>query len=103
MTTTAAPALPPPVEKFLSGGPRKLYLGGKWIESASGKRFKTMNPATGEPLAEVCEADAADVDAAVKAARAAVESGLWSKVNPGEKAKILWKIADLMEKHIDEL
>src|SRR5579859_1475550 len=103
MTTTAAPALPPQVEKFISGGPKKLYLGGKWVESVSGKTFKTMNPATGEPLAEVCEASQADVDLAVKSARSAYESGLWSKVNAGEKAKILWKIADLMEKNIEEL
>src|SRR5579863_5732600 len=103
MTTTAAPALPPQVHKFLSFGPKKLYLGGKWVESVSGKAFKTMNPATGEVLAEVYEAAEADVDLAVKAARTAFESGLWSKVNPAEKAKILWKIADLIEKNIDEL
>src|SRR5262245_30717058 len=100
MTTTAAPTLPPQVQKFLSGGPKKLYIGGKWVESASGKAFKTMNPATGEVLAEVCEAAEADVDLAVEAARKAFESGLWSKVNAGDKAKILWKIADLMEKNI---
>lgn len=103
MTTTAAPALPPQIHKFLSGGPKKMYLGGKWVESASGKTFKTMNPATGEPLAEVCEATEADVEQAVLFARKAFESGLWSKVNPAEKAKILWKIADLIEKNIDEL
>ena len=103
MSTTAAPTLPPQVEQYLSSSPKKLYLAGKWVASEKGKTFKAMNPATGEPLAEVYEADAADVDVAVKSARAAHESGLWSKVNPSEKAKILWKIADLMEKNIDEL
>src|SRR5271170_6908789 len=100
MTTTTT-ALPHQVQKFLSGGPKKMYLGGKWVESVSGKTFKTMNPATGEPLAQVCEATEADVELAVAFARKAFEAGLWAKVNPAEKAKILWRIADLIEKNID--
>src|SRR3974390_1889854 len=103
MTTSAVSTLPPQVQKFLSGGPKKMYLGGKWVESATRKTFKTFNPATAEVLAEVCEATEADVEQAVLFARQAFESGLWSKINPAEKAKILWKIADLIEKNADDL
>ncbi|MBI3549947.1 MAG: aldehyde dehydrogenase family protein [Elusimicrobia bacterium] len=106
-TTPPTPSAPPApnaaVQAFLSGGPKKLYIGGKWADSQKGKTFKAMNPATGQALAEVQEADAADVDAAVKAAREAFDKGPWPKMNPGERAKILWKIADLIEKNFDEL
>lgn len=103
MTTTEALPLDPAVQKFISSGPKKLYIGGKWVESKAGKTFKALNPATGETIAEVYEAKAEDVDAAVTAARENFDSGAWSKMNPAERAKILWKIGDLIEQHIDEL
>ena len=103
MTTAETPTLPPPVQKFLSGGPKKLFLGGKWVESAAGKTFKTMNPASGEPLAEVYEADEKDADLAVQCARETFDKGDWARLNAAERAKILWKVAELVEKNIDEL
>ncbi|MBI4346944.1 MAG: aldehyde dehydrogenase family protein, partial [Elusimicrobia bacterium] len=101
--TTETLAIDPAVQKFLSGGAKKLYLGGKWVDARGGKTFKALNPASGETLAEVCEAGAEDVDAAVGAAREAFENGPWSKMNPAERGKILWRVADVLEKHIDEL
>ena len=69
---------------------------------ASGKRFDTHNPATGELLATVAEGDAEDINRAVAAARRAFE-GPWSKVKPFERQKILLRLADLVEKNFDEL
>jgi phenylacetaldehyde dehydrogenase len=82
--------------------PRKMLIGGKWLDAASGKTFPTYNPATGEVLARVAEGEKEDIDRAVKAARAAFESGPWRKLTPSERGRIIWKIADLIEKHLEE-
>src|SRR5262249_18415441 len=81
----------------------KLLIDGKWVNAASGKTFETLNPATGEVIAKVAEADKADVDKAVEAARAAFETGAWSKTSASERGRLLHKLADLVEKNIDEL
>ncbi|HEV2114024.1 MAG TPA: aldehyde dehydrogenase family protein [Terriglobales bacterium] len=85
--------------------PGKLLIGGEWRPSSSGKTFETINPATGEVLTEVAEASAADVDAAVKAARAAFDDpkNAWRKMSASERGRLLWKLADLIERNIDEL
>lgn len=103
MSATETQAPPPQVQKFLSSGPRKMLVAGKWTEALSGKIFRTLNPATGETLAEVCEAREADADAAVAAARKAFDQGPWPRMNPAERAKILWRAAELMERDIDSL
>jgi aldehyde dehydrogenase (NAD+) len=82
---------------------QKMLIGGKWVESASGKTFETLNPATGEIICRVAEGDKADIDLAVKAARKAFESGPWSKMTPSERGVLLNKLADAVEKHKDEL
>lgn len=69
----------------------KLLIGGTWRDSASNKRFETINPATGAVLTTLAEADAADVDLAVKEARAAFENGPWRNMLPMERAKVLLK------------
>src|SRR5712692_11288921 len=79
-----------------------LLIGGKWLDSASGKTFETLNPASGEVICQVAEGDKADVDQAVKAARKAFEEGPWSKMGPHERARYLFKIADLIEQNADE-
>ncbi len=84
-------------------GPTKLLIGGKWQDAASSKTFKTVNPATEEMLAEVAEADAPDVDAAVKAARRAFNDKAWSGMAARDRAKLLWKVGDLIMKNADEL
>src|SRR5947209_4943993 len=80
-----------------------LFIGGKWVDSVSGKTFPTVNPATGQTICQVAEADKADVDLAVKAARHAFESGPWSKMNASERGRLLNKLADLIESHKEEL
>ncbi len=80
-----------------------MLIGGKWVDAVSGKTFETRNPATGEVLAHVAEADSADVDQAVKAARKAFESGPWPEMTPSERSRLLWKLSDLIEKHREEL
>ena len=84
-------------------GPTDILINNKWVKSKSGKRFPTLNPSTGETIAEVAEADAADVDDAVKAARQAFEKGPWRKISAAERGKLLNRLADLIEKHSDEL
>src|SRR6476620_1466904 len=81
---------------------RKMLINGKWVEAASGKTFPTYNPATGEVLARVAEGDREDIDRAVKAARAAFETGPWSKLTASERGKLIWKLADLLEEHLEE-
>src|SRR6187399_47064 len=79
-----------------------MLIDGKWVDAASGKRFESRNPATGELLATVAEGDAEDINRAVAAARRAFE-GPWSKVKPFERQGMLLRLADLVEKHFEEL
>jgi acyl-CoA reductase-like NAD-dependent aldehyde dehydrogenase len=96
------PGVDPTVTSFLNGAPKRLLIDGKWVDAASGKTFETINPTTGEVLARVAEADTADVDRAVDAARAAFERG-WGESKPTLRSRILNRIADLIESHADEL
>jgi acyl-CoA reductase-like NAD-dependent aldehyde dehydrogenase len=79
--------------------PGKLFIGGKWVESSSGKTFPTINPATGEVITQIAEGDERDADAAVQAARKAYESGPWPEMSASDRGRILWKIGDLIDKH----
>ena len=99
---TAIAKLSPALAAFLDGRPKKLLIGGRWVEAASGRTFETRNPATGELLARVAEGDKEDINRAVRAARAAFE-GPWSRVKPNERQLILLRMADLVDKHFDEL
>jgi phenylacetaldehyde dehydrogenase len=101
-TITAPVQLDRSVTEFL-GKPRKMLIGGKWVEAASGKTFETLNPATGEILALVAEGDREDIDRAVKAARKAFEEGPWPEMPPAERGRLLWKLADLIDEHKEEL
>jgi len=82
--------------------PRKMLIDGKWVNAASGKTFPTYNPATGEVLAQVAEGDRQDIDAAVKAARKAFDSGPWPRMTASERGRLMWKLADLLEAHTEE-
>src|ERR1035438_5596298 len=90
------------VTEFL-GVPRQLFINGRWADAASGRTFETPNPATGEILARVAEGEAEDINRAVKAARAAFETGPWSRMTPSERGRIIWRIGDLILEHLDEL
>jgi len=91
------------VASFLKGPPKKLFIGGRWVESAGGRTFATRDPATGEVLAKVAEANAEDVDRAVAAARKSFDRGTWRELPPAERAKVLWKIGDMIEERATEL
>jgi acyl-CoA reductase-like NAD-dependent aldehyde dehydrogenase len=83
--------------------PGRLLIDGQWVEGA--KRFDTINPATGEVLTQVVEASGADVDRAVAAARKAFDdrNGAWRKMSASERGRLIWKLADLVEKNVEEL
>lgn len=88
---------------FLNGGSKKLLINGEWVDAVSGQTFETMNPATGDTLAIVAEAGQEDIDSAVKAARKAFDEGPWSKMSAAERSRLIYKLADLIEEHKEEL
>jgi phenylacetaldehyde dehydrogenase len=90
------------VEQF-TAAPRQLFINGQWVDAASGKTFETPNPATGDTLARIAEGDAEDIDRAVRAARAAFDDGLWGRITPSERGRIIWRIGDLILEHAQEL
>jgi aldehyde dehydrogenase (NAD+) len=81
----------------------RLLIDGQWVDGV--KKFDTVNPATGEVLTQIAEASSADVDRAVQAARRAFDDrgGPWRKISASERGRLIWKLADLVEKNIDEL
>ncbi|HOR28211.1 MAG TPA: aldehyde dehydrogenase family protein [Candidatus Sumerlaeota bacterium] len=96
----ATATLPPRVRI----GATQLLINNEWVKAASGKTFETINPATGDVIAEVAEGDAADIDRAVKAARAAFErNSPWRRLAAAERGYLLNRLADLIEEHADEL
>jgi len=104
-TTTgnrAAVSVLPEVKQWLSRE-HKLFIDGKWVEATSGKKFAVHNPATEEVLTHVAEGGAADVDKAVKAARRAFDDNSpWRRMTDSERGRVLYKFADLLEKHTEE-
>lgn len=92
----------PKVREWLSK-PRPMLIDGEWVEAKSGKTFPIYDPATEGLLCEVAEADKADIDAAVKAARHALDEGPWRKMSSSERGRIIHKIGDLIYENIDEL
>ncbi|TCP58177.1 aldehyde dehydrogenase (acceptor) [Tumebacillus sp. BK434] len=77
---------------------KKLFIGGQFVEAASGKTFPTYNPATGEILAYISEGDQEDINRAVAAARDAFEDGPWTRMQPQERARLIYTLADLIER-----
>lgn len=96
------PKLSERASKFLAQE-HKLLIGGKWTRPASGKTFAVFDPSTGRQIASVPEAGAPEVDSAVRAARAAFENSAWSRMKPVDRSKLIWRLADLIEQHADEL
>ncbi|WP_321801086.1 aldehyde dehydrogenase family protein [Caballeronia sp. J97] len=101
-TNTAQAARAKALE-WINLGSKRLLIGGEWTGAASGKTFEVINPATEQLLCRVAEADSADVDAAVIAARRAFEAPSWAAMSPHARTRVLLKIADKIEQHIDEL
>lgn len=90
------------VQHFLQGK-KKMFINGQFVESASSKTFDTPNPATGETLATVYEGDKQDIGRAVQAARKAFDEGPWPRMNPADRSRLMYKLADLMEEHREAL
>ena len=100
-TATQAVQLTDNVARYVAKT-RQMFINGKWVDAASGKTFPTYNPATGEVLANVAEGDKEDINRAVAAARAAFDTGPWSKITPSQRGRLIWKLADLIEQHAEE-
>src|SRR5437660_4589192 len=81
---------------------RQLFINGEWRDSAGSKTIEVINPATEEVIAEVASAEQADVDAAVAAARAALD-GPWGKLAARERGRLIWKIGERLMDMADEI
>ena len=90
-------------QSFLRAKDKKMLIGGAWVDAVSGARFDSKDPATGAVIGTVPRGAKADDDAAVKAARDSFTKGVWRDKTPDERARVMWKIADLLEANIDEL
>ncbi len=103
----AAPSLPQlaalsaATQAFLARR-HELYIDGSWVAARDGKRFDVHDPATGARIASAAAGEAVDIELAVSAARRAFE-GPWSTFTAAERSRILWKLADLVEQHGEEL
>ncbi len=89
----AAPAIPQ----------TRLFINNEWADPIDGGSFETYNPATGQAIAKVAAAGPKDVDRAVKAARKAVETGPWSKLDAADRGRLMFKLADLVDANANEL
>ncbi|MFY0743029.1 aldehyde dehydrogenase family protein [Solibacillus silvestris] len=89
------------VQVFLKGT-KEMFIDGKWVPAVNGTLYESINPTTNEVLAKIYEGDEQDVDLAVKAARRAFEGG-WKKTAPRERARLLNKLADLVEENLEEI
>jgi gamma-glutamyl-gamma-aminobutyraldehyde dehydrogenase len=81
----------------------QAFIDGGYANAASGKTYVSINPATGKPLAEIASCEAADVDAAVKAARRSFQEGVWAKRSPSERKHVILRFAELIEENLGEL
>ncbi|MBN8627422.1 MAG: aldehyde dehydrogenase [Planctomycetes bacterium] len=87
----------------MASWPNQLFIDNKWIDGASGKTWSVVNPATGETLANVALAEAADVDRAVTAARRAFDEGEWRRMDPLHRGRLLYKFAERIRASLDDL
>jgi acyl-CoA reductase-like NAD-dependent aldehyde dehydrogenase len=83
--------------------PTQLYIGGAWTPSATGKTGPVLSPIDGRPIAQVAMAEAAEVDAAVRAARKAFDQGPWPQMDPLERGRYLFRLAQVIRRRADEL
>ena len=101
----AAETVPTPqtttAKRFLGKRAHQHLIGGKWVGSAAGGTFETIDPATGRSIGTLARATADDVNEAVKAARAALTEGAWPAMTPGQRSRLLWKVGELLEADID--
>lgn len=91
------------LEASVANTPRRLFIAGAWVDSDSGQTIPVIDPSSGQEVALISRASISDVDRAVRAARKAFDSGPWPSMTGPARAKLLWKLADLIEAHADEL
>lgn len=90
-------------QQFLSSQDKKMLLDNGWVNALEGGVIASHDPATGNLLATIPQSSSADVDAAVASGRHAFKSGVWRNMVPAQRAKILWRIGELIDANIDEL
>ncbi len=100
--TLTTEALSAPAREFLGRGPGRHLIGGEWLEPADGRRFETIDPATGQPITEVAQGGAEDIDRAVRAARAAFE-GPWGALAPSKRTGLIWALGEAIKANLQEL
>ncbi|XP_028673468.1 mitochondrial 10-formyltetrahydrofolate dehydrogenase [Erpetoichthys calabaricus] len=83
--------------------PYQCFINGRFVDSENGKTYDTVNPTDGSVICKVSYASVADVDKAVAAAKDAFETGPWGSMNARDRGRLLYKLADLMEEHQEEL
>ncbi|XP_053519491.1 cytosolic 10-formyltetrahydrofolate dehydrogenase-like [Artibeus jamaicensis] len=91
------------VNKLVLQMPHQLFIGGKFVDAEGAKTYDTINPTDGSVICQVSLAQASDVDKAVAAAKEAFENGLWGKISARDRGQLLYRLADLMEEHREEL
>ncbi|KAM3754230.1 hypothetical protein ACB098_03G150400 [Castanea mollissima] len=101
--STAAAAVEDPINPSVKVNYTQLLIGGQFVDAVSGKTFQTLDPRTGEVIANIAEGDAEDVNRAVAVARKAFDEGPWPRMTAYERQRVLLRFADLIEKHNDEL
>jgi aldehyde dehydrogenase (NAD+) len=90
------------IPSYLESGPKGLLIGGEWVPALSGKTFDSVNPSTGEVVAQIAEGGSADIDRAVSAARRALD-GPWGQFTPAQRQNVLLRLADAVGENFDEL
>uniref|UniRef100_A0A4W4E8U4 10-formyltetrahydrofolate dehydrogenase n=1 Tax=Electrophorus electricus TaxID=8005 RepID=A0A4W4E8U4_ELEEL len=83
--------------------PHQLFIDGEFVDAEGAKTYKSINPTNGQPICDVSLAQLSDVEKAVSAAKEAFEDGEWGKMNPRDRGRLIYKLADLMEQHQEEL
>ncbi|XP_075657982.1 benzaldehyde dehydrogenase, mitochondrial-like [Castanea sativa] len=101
--STAAAAVEDPINPSVKVNYTQLLIGGQFVDAVSGKTFQTLDPRTGEVIANIAEGDAEDVNRAVAVARKAFDEGPWPRMTAYERQRVLLRFADLIEQHNDEL
>ncbi|KAF8399278.1 hypothetical protein HHK36_015143 [Tetracentron sinense] len=100
---STAVAIEEPITPPVQVNQTQLLINGQFVDAASGKTFPTLDPRTGDVIAHVAEGGVEDINRAVSAARKAFDEGPWPKMTPYERSLIIFRFADLLEKHSDEI
>eukprot|EP00210_Caulerpa_lentillifera_P009160 g8733.t1 len=99
----AKPVITPNIPNILKNIKPKLFIDGQFVDAASGKTFPVVDPRTEETIIQIAEGDAEDVNRAVAVARKAFDEGPWPKMSGRARGKVMFKFADLLDKHVEEL